>query len=49
MKPTSPNAEAPTSARRDNESAVLRIAREALRADPPAVRFVPRDVRLPQL
>jgi hypothetical protein len=49
MKPASPNAEAPANARIDNESAVLRIAREALRADPPSVRFVPRDVRLPQL
>ena len=49
MKPASPNAEAPTNSRIDSESAVLPIAREALRSDPPTVRFVPRDVRLPQL
>ena len=28
---------------------VLRVVREALREEPPAVRFVPRDLRLPQL
>jgi hypothetical protein len=28
---------------------VLRLAREALRAEPPEIVFVPRDLRLPQL
>jgi hypothetical protein len=37
------------STRTTDDSAVLRLAREALRAEPPAVRFVPRDLRLPQL
>jgi hypothetical protein len=27
----------------------LRVARDALRADPPRLRFVSRDLRLPQL
>jgi hypothetical protein len=32
-----------------DETAVLRISRPALRDQPPAVHFLPRDIRLPQL
>jgi hypothetical protein len=32
-----------------DEAASLRIARQSLQADPPSIRFVARDLRLPQL
>ena len=33
----------------DETSQVLRVVRQGLRADPPEIRFVARDLRLPQL
>ena len=40
----------PPSANADDESAPpLRLVRDALRADPPQLRFVRRDLRLTQL
>jgi hypothetical protein len=32
-----------------DDSQVLRVLRDSLRADPPQLRFVARDLRLPQL
>jgi hypothetical protein len=32
-----------------DDSQVLRVLRDGLRADPPQLRFVARDLRLPQL
>jgi hypothetical protein len=32
-----------------DELRVLRVVREALREEPPILKFVPRDLRLPQL
>jgi hypothetical protein len=33
----------------NDEAASLRIVRQSLQADPPSIRFVARDLRLPQL
>jgi hypothetical protein len=50
MKPGTPNPTTIAAAASEkDETMVLRIAREPLRWEPPAVRFVPRDIRLPQL
>jgi hypothetical protein len=43
---TAPTNSGPTP---EAEGTILRLEREALRAEPPALRFVARDLRLPQL
>jgi hypothetical protein len=49
MKSADPISVKPQGVADKDEEAVLRIAREPLRSEPPVVRFVPRDSRLPQL
>jgi hypothetical protein len=49
MKSDNPISVKPHGGADKDEKAVLRIAREPLRSEPPVVRFVPRDARLPQL